>query len=79
MRCLALSSRLRQCYQDVAAKYVFVRLLRDLKHLQANTLVHWSTWLGITFLLGAAAFIMAEAVPILNYLLSGRCTVLRAL
>ncbi|GFG25981.1 hypothetical protein IFM61606_05944 [Aspergillus udagawae] len=56
-------------YQHVAAKYAFVRLLRGSKHLQANTLVHWSTWLGINFLLGAAAFIVAEAVPILNYLL----------
>ncbi|KAL2841840.1 transmembrane amino acid transporter protein-domain-containing protein [Aspergillus pseudodeflectus] len=56
-------------YQHVAAKYVFVRFLRGSKHLQANTLVHWSTWLGINFGLGSAAFIVAEAVPILNYLL----------
>lgn len=56
-------------YQHVAAKYVFVRLLRDSKHLQANTGVHWFTWLGTNLLLGALAFIVAEAVPILNYLL----------
>ncbi|KAL4794254.1 hypothetical protein BDV19DRAFT_390316 [Aspergillus venezuelensis] len=56
-------------YQHVAAKYVFVRFLRGSRHLQANTPVHWSTWLGIYFLLGSAAFIVAEAVPILNYLL----------
>lgn len=56
-------------YQHVAAKYAFVRLLRGSRHLQANTLVHWFMWLGVNFLLGAAAFIVAEAVPILNYLL----------
>lgn len=57
-------------YQHVAAKYGFVRILRDSKHLQANTVVHWATWLGINFALGTAAYIVAEAVPILNYLLA---------
>ncbi|KAK0388790.1 hypothetical protein NLU13_5033 [Sarocladium strictum] len=56
-------------YQHVAAKYAFVRLLRDSDHLQKNTFVHWGTWLGVNFALGTAAFIVAEAVPILNYLL----------
>ncbi|KAF5705072.1 amino acid transporter [Fusarium mundagurra] len=56
-------------YQHVAAKYAFVRLLRDSDHLQKNTFIHWGTWLGINFALGTAAFIVAEAVPILNYLL----------
>ncbi|KAG9570949.1 amino acid transporter, partial [Aureobasidium melanogenum] len=57
-------------YQHVAAKYAFVRLLRNSQHLQANTLVHWSTWLGINLALGTIAYIVAEAVPILNYLLA---------
>lgn len=56
-------------YQHVAAKYMFVRFLRNSDHLQKNTFVHWGTWLGINFALGTAAFIIAEAVPILNYLL----------
>ncbi|KAH7006674.1 transmembrane amino acid transporter protein-domain-containing protein [Fusarium venenatum] len=56
-------------YQHVAAKYAFVRILRDSKHLQANSFTHWATWLGINFTLGAAAFIVAEAIPIMNYLL----------
>jgi hypothetical protein len=56
-------------YQHVAAKYAFVRILRNSKHLQSNSLTHWSTWLGINIALGGAAFIVAEAVPILNYLL----------
>lgn len=56
-------------YQHVAPKYVFARILRDSDHLQKNTFIHWGTWLGINLLLGSAAFIMAESVPILNYLL----------
>ncbi|KXJ88988.1 transmembrane amino acid transporter protein-domain-containing protein [Microdochium bolleyi] len=56
-------------YNHVAAKLVFVRLLRGTKHLQANTAVHWATWLGVNLVLGVLAFIVAEAVPILNYLL----------
>ncbi|TKA61564.1 hypothetical protein B0A55_11024, partial [Friedmanniomyces simplex] len=56
-------------YQHVAAKLLFVRMLRDTRHLQENTVIHWSTWLGANLLLGALGFIIAEAVPILNYLL----------
>ncbi|KAF5986611.1 neutral amino acid permease [Fusarium coicis] len=56
-------------YQHVAAKYIFVRILRDSYHLQENTIVHWSTWIGSNLTLGILAFIVAEAVPILNYLL----------
>lgn len=56
-------------YQHVAAKYIFVRILRDSHHLQENTMVHWGTWIGSNLTLGILAFIVAEAVPILNYLL----------
>ncbi|KAF5558614.1 neutral amino acid permease [Fusarium napiforme] len=56
-------------YQHVAAKYIFVRILRDSPHLQENTMVHWTTWIGSNLILGILAFIVAEAVPILNYLL----------
>lgn len=57
-------------YLHVAAKYCFVRILRNSKHLQANTLIHWGTWLGCTLSLAAIAFILAEAIPIFNYLLA---------
>lgn len=56
-------------YQHVAAKLIFVRLLRDSRHLQENTIPHWSIWLGSNLILGVLGFIIAEAVPILNYLL----------
>ncbi len=57
-------------YLHVAAKYVFVRILRNSRHLQANTMVHWGTWLGCTFGLCSVAFILAEAIPIFNYLIA---------
>ncbi|CZR55645.1 related to neutral amino acid permease [Phialocephala subalpina] len=56
-------------YQHVAAKLIFVRVLRNTHHLQENTVIHWTTWLGANVLLGVLGFIIAEAVPILNYLL----------
>lgn len=57
-------------YLHVAAKYVFVRILRNSRHLQENTLVHWGTWLGLTFGLCGISFILAEAIPIFNYLIA---------
>lgn len=57
-------------YLHVASKYVFVRILRNSKHLQANTFVHWATWLGCTFGLASLSFILAEAIPIFNYLIA---------
>jgi hypothetical protein len=53
-------------YLHVASKYLFVRFLRDSKHLQRNTWVHWGTWLGCTIFLGSLSFIMAEAIPIFS-------------
>jgi hypothetical protein len=56
-------------YLHISAKYVFVRLLRNSAHLQANTLVHWATWLACTVGLGLVAFLLVEAIPIFNYLI----------
>ncbi|KAH7092567.1 transmembrane amino acid transporter protein-domain-containing protein [Paraphoma chrysanthemicola] len=57
-------------YLHVAAKYVFVRILRNSPHLQQNSLVHWSTWLGCTIGLGSLAFVLAEAIPIFSFLIA---------
>ena len=57
-------------YLHVAAKYLFVRLLRNSRHLQRNTLVHWGTWLGCTVGLSVIAFLLAEAIPVFNYLVA---------
>ncbi|KAI0472924.1 transmembrane amino acid transporter protein-domain-containing protein [Xylariaceae sp. FL0804] len=57
-------------YQHVAAKYLFVRVLRGTRHLQANTAVHWATWLGCAAGVGVVAFVVAEAVAIFNYIIA---------
>lgn len=55
-------------YLHVAAKYLFVRILRGSGHLERNSWVHWATWLGLTFGLGVVAFVLAEAIPIVSVL-----------
>lgn len=57
-------------YLHVAAKYVFVRILRGTRHLQHNTVIHWSTWLGCTTTLGAIAFVLSESIVIFSYLIA---------
>ncbi|KAE8147877.1 transmembrane amino acid transporter protein-domain-containing protein [Aspergillus avenaceus] len=57
-------------YVHVAAKYLFVRLLRHSRHLQANTPTHWATWLGCTTILSSISFILACAIPIFTYVLA---------
>lgn len=57
-------------YVHVSAKYVFVRILRRSRHLQANTLVHWGTWFGCVAAISVVSFLIASGVPIFNYLLS---------
>ncbi|KAJ5775297.1 uncharacterized protein N7511_000308 [Penicillium nucicola] len=57
-------------YVHVAAKYIFVRILRNSRHLQANTAVHWGTWLSCTIGVAAISFVLACAIPIFNYVLA---------
>ncbi|KAJ5880797.1 uncharacterized protein N7473_011850 [Penicillium subrubescens] len=57
-------------YLHVGAKYLFVRILGKTRHLQANSMIHWGTWLACTVVLGAISFILAEAIPIFNYLIA---------
>lgn len=47
-----------------------MRILGNTRHLQANTAVHWVTWMGCTISLGAISFILAESIPIFNYLIA---------
>ena len=57
-------------YIHVAAKYIFVRVLRHSKHLQSNSLVHWSVWLACTLGMSVVGFLIASGIPIFNYLLA---------
>jgi hypothetical protein len=57
-------------YLHVAAKYVFVRILRNSPHLQRNSVIHWGTWLGCTIGLGSLSFVLAQAIPIFSFLIA---------
>ncbi|OIW33224.1 amino acid transporter [Coniochaeta ligniaria NRRL 30616] len=57
-------------YVHVAAKYLFVRVLRNSVHLQSNSLVHWGVWLGANLVMCVVAFLLASGIPIFNYLLA---------
>ncbi|PYI30380.1 hypothetical protein BP00DRAFT_398642 [Aspergillus indologenus CBS 114.80] len=61
-------------YVHVAAKYLFVRVLRGSpqrrRHLQANTPVHWGTWLACVVGMAAIAWVLASAIPVFTYVLA---------
>ncbi|EFX03515.1 amino acid transporter [Grosmannia clavigera kw1407] len=57
-------------YVHVAAKYLFVRILRNSKHLQDSGPVHWAVWLACTFGMSVISFLLANGIPIFNYLLA---------
>lgn len=57
-------------YIHVAAKYLFVRILRNSKHLQNSSPVHWGTWLSCTCSCSVFAFVLASAIPIFTYVLA---------
>ncbi|CAI6274371.1 unnamed protein product [Periconia digitata] len=57
-------------FVHVSAKYVFVRILRNSRHLQANTITHWGVWFGVLAAMSLVSFLIASGVPIFNYLLS---------
>lgn len=57
-------------YIHVAAKYIFVRCLRNSPHLQRNSVVHWAVWLACTFGMSAVSFLLGSGIPIFNYLLA---------
>src|SRR5699024_4638282 len=39
-------------------------------HLQKNSVVHWTVWLGCTFSMSVISFLLASGIPIFNYLLA---------
>lgn len=56
-------------YSHTAAKLLFVRFFRKSRHLYTNTVLGWSVWFGLVFIMNAAAFVLAVGVPIFNYLI----------
>lgn len=56
-------------YSHTAAKLLFVRFFRNSRHLYSNTVLGWSVWFSLIFIMNAAAFVLAIGVPIFNYLI----------
>ena len=56
-------------YSHTAAKLLFVRFFRKSRHLYSNTVLSWSVWIFLVFMMNAAAFVLAVGVPIFNYLI----------
>ena len=55
-------------YSHTAGKLLFVRFFRKSRHLHSNTVLGWSVWIALIFMMNAAAFVLAIGVPIFNYL-----------
>ncbi|MCJ1322823.1 hypothetical protein MMC15_008173 [Xylographa vitiligo] len=56
-------------YSHTAAKLLFVRFFRKSPHLHSHTVLGWSVWVVLIFVMNAAAFVLAVGVPIFNYLI----------
>ncbi|EXU94623.1 transmembrane amino acid transporter [Metarhizium robertsii] len=54
----------------LAAKSIFVRVLRNSKHLASNTPKHWTVWLGSTFTITVVSYVIASAIPIFGQLIA---------
>ncbi|KEF62009.1 uncharacterized protein A1O9_03581 [Exophiala aquamarina CBS 119918] len=57
-------------FVHIAAKYVFVRMLRGSYHLTDPTFRHWATWLGCTLGATIISYIIASAIPVFGGLVS---------
>ncbi|KAL4863518.1 transmembrane amino acid transporter protein-domain-containing protein [Aspergillus spectabilis] len=57
-------------WSHIAAKYWFVRILRGTRHLQSNTVIHWSVWVGSMVATVVFAFIIVGVMPFFDDFLS---------
>ncbi|KAJ9481948.1 hypothetical protein VN97_g11506 [Penicillium thymicola] len=57
-------------FVHITAKYIFVRILGNSRHLVANTVIHWAVWLGCTLGTTIIAYIIASAIPVFSDLVS---------
>lgn len=53
----------------IPIKYFFVKFLRNTKHLQSNSIVHWGTWIGLSVTICVIGLIIAGAIPFFDDLL----------
>ncbi|KAJ5999667.1 hypothetical protein N7481_000076 [Penicillium waksmanii] len=54
----------------VAAKYLYVRIFRGTDHMQKRNFRSIGSWVGISLVLWIIAWVIAEAIPVFNDLLS---------
>jgi heme/copper-type cytochrome/quinol oxidase subunit 3 len=54
----------------LTAKYVFVRALRNSKHLASNSWVHWISWLSCTFAVTVISYCIASGIPVFGELVA---------
>ncbi|KAJ4111514.1 hypothetical protein NW768_011868 [Fusarium equiseti] len=52
----------------IAAKYWFVRILRNTEHLQRNTFKHWTVWISSMVFTVIFGFVIAGVVPFFFFL-----------
>jgi len=57
-------------YANVAAKYVYFRVLGNSRHAHSNTVLGWSVWLAIIIGIWFLGFVFAEVVPSMGDFLS---------
>jgi amino acid transporter len=55
---------------QIAAKYIFVNLLRGSHHLNRSTPTHWIIWISCTSGVTLIAYIIASTIPVFNSLVS---------
>lgn len=53
-------------YNHLAAKFIFVRVLRGSHHLNHPTRTHWAYWLGCTAVCLLFSYVVAEAIPVFS-------------
>lgn len=57
-------------YTHLTAKYVFIRIMRNSKHLTSNSMIHWGTWISCVLGTAVIAYCIASGIPAFGGLVS---------
>ncbi|OWT38790.1 hypothetical protein J008_03705 [Cryptococcus neoformans] len=57
-------------YANIAAKFVFKRVLGKTTHMHSHSIIGWSTWIGIDILIWGIGFILGNVIPSMGSFLS---------
>ncbi|GFZ51702.1 hypothetical protein JCM24511_09470 [Saitozyma sp. JCM 24511] len=57
-------------YSNVAAKFVFKRILGNSRHAHSHSIVGWGTWVAIVVFIWVIAFILGNVIPSMGDFLS---------